>query len=485
MKLLLRILRMTLILGLGLSLVGGGLPVLANSQPESNFDRMVIQFEPGAAESEMDAVVQELGGRVVGSLPQIGCRVVEVPHSDVAASSIPERFRKVAGIELDQVAQAIAGPDDTYFARQWGMETINAPAAWDLATGSADVIIAILDTGIDTKHEDLAGKIVASENFSSSNTAEDRAGHGTHCAGTAAAISGNETGIAGLGYNASLMNVKVLGDNGSGFHSQIAEGIIWAADNGADVISMSLGGGNRSSVLQEAIKYAWGKGALVVAAAGNAGTSSQSYPACYGQCIAVAATDSADRLYSFSNYGSWVDVAAPGSSYSTLPGNRYGNMSGTSMAAPFVSGLAGLLFSIAKDADGDGMINDEVRDAIESTCADIGNRDFGRIDAGAAVASLISSRAAGIEGTVTDYATGRPIAGATISYGVHQVKSDANGRYKLSDIPAGAGALKVSAQYYWPAARAVALQAGQTLELNFRLKPLRNSAEKRYIIPAG
>jgi hypothetical protein len=184
------------------------------------------------------------------------------------------------------------------------------------------------------------------------------------------------------------MNVKVMGDNGSGSYSWVAKGIIWAADNGAEVINMSLGGSADSQTLRQAIDYAWGKGVVVVAAAGNNGNSAPFYPAYYTNCIAVAATDSNDNLASWSNYGSWVDVAAPGVSiYSTLKDNSYGYKSGTSMASPHTAGLAALVFSVATDSNGDGQLNDEVRSQIEANCDDIGLSAIGsgRINAYQAV----------------------------------------------------------------------------------------------------
>ncbi|GAI46832.1 unnamed protein product, partial [marine sediment metagenome] len=159
------------------------------------------------------------------------------------------------------------------------------------------------------------------------------------------------------GYNSSLMNVKVLGDDGCGYYSWVAQGIIWAANNGADVINLSLSGSSFSSTLQQAVDYAWNHGVVVVAAAGNDGSSNRLYPAYYDNCIAVAATDANDNLASWSNYGSWVDVAAPGSAYSTKPNGQYGYMAGTSMASPHVAGLAGLVFSVVSDSNGNGRLN--------------------------------------------------------------------------------------------------------------------------------
>jgi len=171
---------------------------------------------------------------------------------------------------------------------------------------------------------------------------------------SAAAAADNGIGVAGVAYGAGLMNVKVLADNGSGYTSWVASGIYWAADNGAKVINLSLGGSTASKTLENAVNYAWSRGVVVVAAGGNNASSAKQYPAAYTNCIAVAATDQNDNKAYFSNFGSkWIDVAAPGANiYSTLPnhsnrigGTDYGYLSGTSMATPYVAGLAALVWS--------------------------------------------------------------------------------------------------------------------------------------------
>jgi thermitase len=221
-----------------------------------------------------------------------------------------------------------------------------------------------LDTGIDANHEDLTRKMrrhsngqVYGYNTVNNNTdTTDRNSHGTHCAGIAAADINNSVGIAGVASwnpNVSnshtyvqLMPVKVLSDSGGGTWDSVSRGITWAADNGANILSLSLGATSGSRQLEDAVNYAWNRGCLIVAAAGNGGSSQPFYPAYYTNCIAVAATDSSDFLASFSQYGSWVDIAAPGVAVlSTIPGNRYTSYDGTSMACPHVAGAAAVLWS--------------------------------------------------------------------------------------------------------------------------------------------
>ncbi|MDP8952874.1 MAG: S8 family serine peptidase, partial [Actinomycetota bacterium] len=252
---------------------------------------------------------------------------------------------------------------------------------WKAGTTGIDsaVPIAVLDTGIFGDHEDLQGKVTKSINFTSSSTAGDVKGHGTHVAGSVGALTDN--GIGGGGGTCPgcvLYNVKVLGDDGSGTSSGIANGITWSSDNGAKVINMSLGGSGFSETVRDAVNYAWGKGVVVVAAAGNNGSSDKFYPAAYPNAIAVGATDSKDQKASYSNYGSWVDVAAPGSNIlSTVIDNpsttdvveKYARWNGTSMATPHVAGVAGLVWS--KDSKS-GLCTDNlcVRTKIESSATD-------------------------------------------------------------------------------------------------------------------
>jgi thermitase len=189
------------------------------------------------------------------------------------------------------------------------------------------------------------------------------------------------------------MNVKVCDDVGRCEASTAAEGIIWAVNHGARVINISFCV-ESSPDLEEAINYAWSQGCVIVAAAGNEGKSTPAYPACYANCFAVAATNANDSLALLSNHGDWVDVAAPGFKiYSTFPQNEYGYRSGTSSSAAYVSGVAALVFSVAKDTNGNGVINDEVREAIESSCSPVSAAEVGEgcISAFKAVTKAISS----------------------------------------------------------------------------------------------
>lgn len=280
---------------------------------------------------------------------------------------------------------------DSYAVMQWSIPKTMVPEAWQVTTGDTGTIIAVLDTGIDREHEDLAGRVVGEVNFTDSPTISDIYGHGTHVAGIIAAMANNGIGIAGLAYDCRLLNVKVADDGGWVTSESLAKGIIWAVDHGARVINMSLYLLEPSVEVERAVEYAWGKGALLVASSGNFLGNRVAYPAYYEKCLAVAATDARDEVTLWSGSGDWVEVAAPGVAiYSTLPGNSYQALSGTSMAAAHVSGLAGLLFTVARDRNGNVFTNDEVRAAIESGCDRVSSGCVkGRINALKAVEQVI------------------------------------------------------------------------------------------------
>jgi hypothetical protein len=243
-------------------------------------------------------------------------------------------------------------PNDPSFATQYALTAIHAPQGWDISTGSDAVTIAVLDSGVDLSHPDLAGKIVQGYDFvSNDNNPQDDYGHGTHVAGIAAASSNNGLGIAGASWGANIMPVKVLNSTGTGSFISVASGVVWATDHGAQVINMSLGGVNFSQTMEDAITYAASRGVFMAAASGNSNANIVLYPARSSQVMAVAATDANNQRASFSNYGPEVEIAAPGDAILSLwPGGGYNTISGTSMAAPYVSGLAAILFGYENDA---------------------------------------------------------------------------------------------------------------------------------------
>ncbi|MCB1047766.1 MAG: peptidase S8 [Calditrichaeota bacterium] len=324
--------------------------------------------------------------------------------TEIAAwSARPE----VEWAERDWMVSACLTPNDTYFTQQWALRNtgqspgngtvdcdIDADQAWDLSTGSSTVTIAIVDTGIDLNHPDLQSKIVAGYDFVNNDaTADDDNMHGTACGSLAAALSNNGTGVTGVDWLARLMPVKVLNASGNGSTTDVVAGVNWARSNGADVISMSLGGGAYSSTFNSAINTAFNAGVFVVAAAGNENVSTVSYPAKYANCFAVGALSPCNERKSpsscdgetwwGSNYGTGLDVMAPGVKLRSATINGYiNNMNGTSGATPQVAGIAGLL----RGAD-PNVTPAEIRDLLRASAVDMGTAGwdsqtgYGRVNA--------------------------------------------------------------------------------------------------------
>lgn len=277
--------------------------------------------------------------------------------------------------EVDEARKAYDAPNDPYYGQQWQFGAISAEGGWDVTHGSGSVTVAVIDTGIDYNHPDLSGKVLTGKNYvDGSSDPYDDNGHGTHVAGLAAAMTDNGVGVAGVDWAARILPLKVLDSSGSGYDSDIASAIRYAADSGAEVINMSLGSSTSTFTLQLAVNYAYGKGVTIVAAAGNDGTSSVSYPAAYSGVIAVGAIDSGGNRAEFSNYGSKLDLMAPGVSLpSTYTNGAYQKMSGTSMSSPIVAGAACMVLAAFP---GYASKPDEVASKLTSTATDMGTPGF-------------------------------------------------------------------------------------------------------------
>jgi thermitase len=274
---------------------------------------------------------------------------------------------------------------------RWDLERIKAPEAWELTHGGKNVLVAVLDTGIDAEHPDLKGKVIAKTSFASSSDVDAIRGHGTHIAGIIAASAG-DGGVTGLAYASQLLDVKVAENNGTTDAQKLAQGMIWAVDHGAQILNISIVINQPYPLLEYAAEYAWQKGCIVVAAAGNNASVDLVYPAAYPHVISVAGTDRQDCLARWSNRGSWVALLAPGVDiYSTLPGSRYGLKSGSSYSAALVSGEAALLYAGALDANHDGQVNDEVAAALLNNGDDLEDNSGIRINAYKAVSALTAA----------------------------------------------------------------------------------------------
>lgn len=334
----------------------------------------LVKFRPGTAKAARANLAKAQGGESIARIDALDIEVMSFPALQAngngkAAEKIMTALKNnpnVQFVEPNYIYESQFVPNDPGVSQQWAWGKIDAYRAWDVSQGSASTVIAVVDTGVQLNHPDLSTKIVAGYDYVDGDTvADDGNGHGTHVAGSAAAKTNNSTGGAGMCPNCSIMPVRVLNNQGSGTLANVANGITWAANNGAKVINLSLGGSG-SATLQQAVDYAWSKGVFLACAAGNENTSNLTYPGGYANCFTVASTNSSDNRSSFSNWGaSWVQVAAPGESiYSTWLNSGYNTISGTSMATPHVAGLAGLLASA-------GLTNAQIRDRICNTADQI------------------------------------------------------------------------------------------------------------------
>jgi len=361
-------------------------------------DEFLVKFKPEVTEETIDKINKKFGVEIKKKLRIKNLYLLKVPPSKTINEMV-EKYREDPNVEYAEpnyIRKAFRTPNDTEMSSQWGITTIQAPQAWDIETGKESIVIAILDTGVDYDHEDLVENMWKDENGyygydyvnDDSDPDDDHSGsHGTHCAGIAAAVTHNNTGIAGVSWKSKIMAVKVLNALGEGDVFDEAEGINYAANNGADIISMSFGTTVYppipSDLERDAINDAYNKGCLIVAASGNENQSYVAYPAAYDNVIAVGASNLSDERWGSSNYGSELDVLAPGVDIlSTTIGDTYGYLSGTSMATPFVSGLAALILSHLG-----GLAPSDVKLIIERTADDIGNSGWdqqtgwGRINA--------------------------------------------------------------------------------------------------------
>ncbi|MEJ2201572.1 MAG: S8 family serine peptidase [Desulfuromonadaceae bacterium] len=335
---------------------------------------LLVQFEVGLPKAAMAGEMQRHGASVVESLPRIRVHRLKVNEANreqvkAALSHNPH----VTFVEDNFIAFSSYIPNDTSFANQWHLPKISAPEGWDISTGSSLVPIAIIDSGVDSSHPDLAGKLISGYNFLGGNTdTSDVLGHGTAVAGSAAASSNNSLGVAGVAWDNPIMPLVVLDASDYASYYNIASAIIYAVDNGAKVINISIGGSSSSSTLQYAVDYAWNNGAVIFASAMNYGTSTPYYPAACNHVLAVSATDKNDAKASFSNYGSWIDIAAPGYYiYTTNRGGGYGYWNGTSFSSPIAAGLAGLIWSVNPL-----LTNEEVVNLLQNNADDLGAAGF-------------------------------------------------------------------------------------------------------------
>ena len=354
--------------------------------------RLLVAPRAGLPDAEFEKILKTHNVVPRGHFRQINTYVLELHPgvSEVAAMNILRKNRNLKYVELDMAMAPAATVNDPALSSSWALPKIQAPSAWDIANGGG-VTIAILDTGVDGSHPDLAANMVPGWNIYDNNAdTADVHGHGTSVSGTAAMVGNNGAGSAGVAWGAKIMPVRISQPDGLAYISTIAQGINWAADNGARVVNVSYGVSG-SSTVQSAAQYLRNKGGMVVVAAGNSGVLENI--AASDTMLSVSATDSNDARASWSTYGDFVDLAAPGVSiYTTTRGGGYANASGTSFSSPITAATVALMMS-ANSQLGPADI-DRI---IKSTAVDLGVTGTdqyygaGRINAAMAVAAAYST----------------------------------------------------------------------------------------------
>jgi thermitase len=353
--------------------------------------RVLVKFRAGIGLGQARQIVAGLGARDADEMPQTEVFVLDLPEqADEAAFTNALQHRPdVEFAELDRLTRpAEISPNDPMYPDEWQLRKISAPTAWANTVGSSSVIIAILDTGVDATHEDLASKIVPGWNvYNNNSNTTDVYGHGTKVAGTAAASSNNLTGVASVAWNCKIMPIRISDTNGTATYSAMASGLTWAADHGARVANISYIA-SESSTVKSAAQYFQSKGGVVTASAGNNTTFSSAADNPY--ILTVSATDELDVLSYWSNTGNNVDLAAPEAAYTTQMNGGYTYAGGTSIAAPIVAGVAALVMSANSN-----LTPQQVQDVLKQSADDLGGPGWdaqygsGRVNAGRAIQFVV------------------------------------------------------------------------------------------------
>jgi len=377
--------------------------------------RVLVRFRSETMSLARRDLIAEAGAKDAGTLPAIGVHILELPveaNEEATVRALQTR-PEVEFAELDRlVPPAEVVPNDPWYANwEWHLRKINGPAAWSMNSGSSSVVLAILDTGVDGTHEDLAPKMVAGWNINDNNSdTRDVTGHGTLVAGTAAASSNNAVGVASVAWGCRIMPVRISDSTGSATFSNMASGLTWAADHGARVANLSFRA-STSSAVTSAAQYFQNRGGVVTVAAGNEAVFEPALDNPYE--LTVSGSDPNDLLYGWSNTGNNIDLAAPGSAYSTTRGGGYSSVSGTSIAAPIVAGVAALVIS-----NNPNLTGQEVQDTLKQSADDLGtpgwdsSYGWGRVNAERA---LSGGGGGGGDSTPPNVSFLSPSAGATVS----------------------------------------------------------------------
>lgn len=345
-----------------------GLTKLPRIEPSEG--RVLIKFKNNSGQQKRSEVLARNGLTEIGEISNIGVKILRTSDEDTSNEVVLRLLAKeksdIEYAEVDELVPAELFPNDPYFGSSWHLNKMSLPSAWDKTTGSNDVIVAVLDTGVDPNHPDLTGKLVPGWNFYDNNSnTSDVNGHGTKVAGSSA-VGNNGTGVSGVSWSTKIMPIRVADASAYAYYSAIANGITYAANNGAKVATASFAGASESSTIQNAAQYMDSKGGVVMIAAGNDGVSSTQLDNKY--VVRVSATDSNDIKTSWSSYGTNIDLAAPGVGiYTTTMGGGYGAFSGTSYSSPLAASVAALVYSINKN-----LTPTQVREILFRSADDLG-----------------------------------------------------------------------------------------------------------------
>jgi subtilisin family serine protease len=405
--------------------------------------RLLVQPRAGLADAEFEAALNGHGARSQGRIGSLEARIVEVPAG--AEDALAEALSHHPGIEFaekDMEVPPLLTPNDPYFGSAWHLAKIQSPAAWDSTTG-AGVVVAILDSGVNGSHPDLSAQMVPGWNSVSGNAdTADINGHGTAVAGTVAAATNNAAGVASVAWGAKLMPVRITNDStGYAYWSNVASGLSWAADHGAKVANISYAVSG-SSTVSSAAQYFQGRGGVTVVSAGNDGTNPGYADNPY--MVTVSATDSSDAKASWSNYGPFVDVAAPGVSIATTTNSGgYGNWSGTSFSSPVAAGVVALIMNANPSLSPAQAVQVLEDSADKPSGLDFDpNYGHGRVNAAGAVQQAANAQAQDTQAPVAAIAS--PGGGATVQ-GLVAVSVSASDNVGVAQVALFAGSQQVAA----------------------------------------
>jgi subtilisin family serine protease len=408
--------------------------------------RILVQPRPGLSDAEFSKALAAQGGRATARLGNLNIYVVTLPPtaSEQAVANALSHNPNIKFAEVDRLIAPNFVPNDPYYSSEWHLQTIGAPTAWNTSIGTG-ITVAILDSGVDSTHPDLQGQLVPGWNFYDNNSnTSDVYGHGTLVAGVVGAIGSNGIGVAGVAWGARIMPVRVTDTSGIGSLSMFSNGLTYAADHGARVANLSFPVQSSSST-QTAAQYFVNKGGLVFNSAGNY-AALDTTPAS-NALVSVSATGSTDTLASWSSYGPYVDVSAPGVGiWTTAKGGGYSSVSGTSFSSPLSAGVAALMMSINPS-----LAPSQIVSLLESSAVDLGTAGYdydygyGRVNAAAAVVAAAQAKSVDVQApsVAISAPTGGTVSGivpinvtATDNVGVTRVDLLVSGTLLASDITA-------------------------------------------------